>query len=164
LNRLDTLRFVINGTPDLALRLRSDDQATVRFTEFPGRDFPARVAHSSRVFDTATGTMRMELLLENKDLTLPAGLTGSAVFNVSPAEGTFLVPANALIIQQGKTMVATVDDGKVGFLDLRQGRNLGRDVEVISSRLSEASSVILNPNAMLREGDAVTAAPLTAVK
>lgn len=74
------------------------------------------------------------------------------------------MPANALIIRQGKTMVATVDDGKVGFLDLRQGRNLGRDVEVISSRLSEASSVILNPNAMLREGDPVTAAPLTAVK
>lgn len=93
--------------------------------------------------------MRMELILENNDLTLPAGLTGTVVFNVSPAEGTFLVPANALIIRQGKQMVAT---------------NLGRDVEVISSRLSEASSVILNPSAMLREGDAVTAAPLTAVK
>jgi len=74
LNRLDTLRFVINGTPDLALRLRSDDPATVRFTEFPGRDFPARVAHSSRVFDTATGTMRMELLLEKKLDTATASM------------------------------------------------------------------------------------------
>jgi RND family efflux transporter MFP subunit len=164
LSRLDTLRFVINATPDLALRLRPEDQAAVRFAEFPGREFPARVAHSSRVFDTASGTMRMELLLENKDLALPAGLTGSAAFKLGPAEGTFLVPANALIIQQGKTMVATVENGKVSFLDLRQGRNFGRDVEVISSRLSDMTSIILNPNAMLREGDSVNPAPLTAGK
>jgi RND family efflux transporter MFP subunit len=164
LSRLDTLRFVINGPPDLALRLRPDDQAIVRFAEFPGREFPARVAHSSRIFDSASGTMRMELLLENKKLTLPAGLTGSAAFNLGPAEETFLVPANALITRQGGTMLATVENGKVSFLDLRQGRNFGRDVEVISNRLSDATLVILNPNAMLREGDSVTAAPLTAGK
>jgi membrane fusion protein (multidrug efflux system) len=164
LSRLDTLRFVINGTPDLALRLRPEDQASVRFGEFPGREFPARVAHSSRVFDAASGTMRMELLLENKGLALPAGLTGSAAFKLGPAEGTFLVPANALVIRQGKTMVATAENGKVSFLDLRQGRNFGRDVEVISSRLSDTTPIILNPNAMLREGDSVNVAPLTAGK
>ncbi len=164
LERLDTLRFVINGTPDLTLRLRPNDQAAVRFGEFPGREFPARVAHASRVFDSASGTMRMELLLENKDLAIPAGLTGSATFKLSPAEGTYLVPTNALIIRQGKTMVATVEDGKVRFMDLLPGRNFGRDMEVTSNRLSDTTSVILNPNAMLREGDAVTAAPLTAAK
>jgi hypothetical protein len=74
------------------------------------------------------------------------------------------VPANALITRQGRTIVATVANGKVSFLDLRQGRNFGRDVEVISSRLSDTTLVILNPNAMLREGDSVTVAPLTAGK
>jgi membrane fusion protein (multidrug efflux system) len=164
LERLDTLRFVINGTPDLALRLKPNDQAAVRFGEFPGREFPARVAHASGVFDSASGTMRMELLLENKDLAIPAGLTGSATFKLGPAEGTYLVPTNALIIRHGKTMVATVDNGKVRFMDLLPGRNFGRDIEVISSRLSDTASVILNPNAMLREGDAVAATPLTAAK
>jgi membrane fusion protein, multidrug efflux system len=61
-------------------------------------------------------------------------------------------------------MVATVENNKVSFLELRQGRNFGRDVEVISSRLSDTTLVILNPNAMLREGDSVAAAPLTAGK
>jgi membrane fusion protein, multidrug efflux system len=164
LSRLDTLRFVINGPPDLALRLPSDDQAIVRFGEFPGREFPARVARASRVFDSASGTMRMELLLENKELTLPAGLTGSAAFRLGPTEETFLVPANALVTRQGRAMVATVENNKVSFLELRQGRNFGRDVEVISSRLSDTTLVILNPNAMLREGDSVAAAPLTAGK
>ena len=164
LERLDTLRFVINATPDLALRLARDNQATVHFGEFPGREFAARVAHSSRVFDTASGTMRMELLLENKDLAIPAGLTGSATFTLSPAEGTYLVPTNALIVREGKTMVATVEDGKVRLIEVLPRRNFGRDVEAISSEISSTTVVILNPNAMLREGDAVASAPLTAAR
>ena len=132
--------------------------------EFPGREFAARVAHSSRVFDTASGTMRMELLLENKDLAIPAGLTGSATFTLSPAEGTYLVPTNALIVREGKTMVATVEDGKVRLIEVLPRRNFGQDVEAISSEISSTTVVILNPNAMLREGDAVASAPLTAAK
>ena len=164
LERLDTLRFVINATPDLALRLARDNQATLHFGEFPGREFAARVAHSSRVFDTASGTMRMELLLENKDLAIPAGLTGSATFTLSPAEGTYLVPTNALIVREGRTMVATVEDGKVRLIEVLPRRNFGQDVEAISSEISSTTAVILNPNAMLREGSAVASAPLTAAK
>jgi len=36
--------------------------------------------------------MRMELLLENKDLAIPAGLTGSATFTLSPVEGKNQAP------------------------------------------------------------------------
>lgn len=164
LDRLDTLRFVVHATPDLALRFSKDGEAAVRFGEFPGNNFSARVAHISRVFDTASGTMRVELLLENKDLVLPAGLTGSATFDVKPAANTYLVPTNALLTREGKNFVAAADDNKVRFLEVLPGRNFGRDVEVVSSRLSAATPVILNPNAMLREGDPVSAAPLTAAK
>jgi membrane fusion protein, multidrug efflux system len=164
LNRLNTLRFVVNATPDLALRLAGDAKATVRFSEFPGREFPAKVAHASRLFENATGTMRVELLVENEDLSLPAGLTGTAQFSLPPMAGTFLVPTNALTLKEGKNMVATVNDGKVHFLEVLPGRNFGRNVEVVSSKISADTAVILNPNAMLREGDAVSAAPLTAAK
>ena len=92
LERLDTLRFVINATPDLALRLARDNQATLHFGEFPGREFAARVAHSSRVFDTASGTMRMELLLENKDLAIPAGLTRLGHVHAEPGRGNLPRP------------------------------------------------------------------------
>ncbi len=104
LDRLDTLRFVVHATPDLALRFSKDGEAAVRFGEFPGYNFSARVAHISRVFDTASGTMRVELLLENKDLALPSGLTGSATFDVKPAANTYLVPTNVLISREGKIL------------------------------------------------------------
>lgn len=162
--RLDVLRVAINATPDLALRLNKDSEARLRFTEFPGRTFPAKVARSSQLFDTSSGTMRVELMIENKDLALPAGLTGTAAFNLAPAPGTFLVPTNTLVIRGGQSTVAAVDNGKVAFLDVLPGRNLGPNVEVTSGSLTASTRVIINPNALLRAGDPVEIAPTQTAK
>lgn len=153
--RLDEMRFIINASPDLALRLTQQTEATVRFTELPGRSFTGKVTRSSRVFETTTGTMRTEILLANQDLALPAGLTGTAIFNLTPAPDTFILPNNTLIVRQGKNLVTTVKDGKVTFIEVLPGKNSGPTLEVTSASLSADTPVIINPNAMLREGDPV---------
>ena len=153
--RLDALRFVINATPDLALRLSTQSAAKVRFTELPGRTFTAKLARTSQTFDTSTGTMRAEFLIANEDLLLPAGLTGLAVFSLPPAPGTFIVPANTLILRQGNALVAVVRDGRVSFLEVLPGKNSGVTIEITSAALTPEAPVIVNPNALLREGDPV---------
>jgi len=162
--RLDTLRFVVNATPDLALRLSKETEAKVRFNELPGKVFTAKVSRSSKVFDVANGTMRAELLIENKDLALPAGLTGTAGFSLVPPAGTYLLPINTFLLKQGKSMVATVQEGKVHFIDASSGRNTGTALEVTSAGLGPDSAVIVNPNALLKEGDAVDIAAPEAPK
>jgi RND family efflux transporter MFP subunit len=157
--RLDQLRFAVAATPDVALRLAPDSQARVTFPELPGREFPAAVSRSSDVFDSTTGTMRVELLLENPDYTLPAGLTGKATFVLPPAPGTWLLPNNTLVLREGKSLVAIVADGKLKFIDVLPGRNLGPRMEITSAALAADSQVIISPNAMLRPGDPVTASP-----
>ncbi len=163
LDRLDTLRFTIYASPDLALRLGKEKDALVEFREFPGQSFAAKLTHISRVFDTASGTMRIELLMENKDRTLPAGLTGMAAFHIIPPPDTFVVPTNALVSREGNHLVAVALDGKVHFIDVLPGKNFGRTVEVMSDGLSAQIPVILNPNALLQEGDAVVPEPVSAV-
>ncbi len=153
--RLDTLRFVISATPDLALRLSKQAEAAVRFTELPGRVFTAKLARSSQVFDTTSGTMRAEFLIDNQDLLLPAGLTGLAAFNLPPPAGTFILPANTLVLRQGRSMVACVKEGKVSYVDVLAGKNTGTTLELTSAALTPATVVIVNPNALLREGDPV---------
>ncbi|MEK7951124.1 efflux RND transporter periplasmic adaptor subunit [Luteolibacter soli] len=162
--RLNQLRFAVAATPDVALRLTPESEATVKFAELPGRNFPAKVSRSSKLFDTATGTMRVELLLENPDFTLPAGLTGTVAFKLPPAPGTYLLPNNTLVLRDGKSFVSVVEDGKVKLIDVLPGRNLGPQMEVTSAALKAESQVIVSPNAMLRPGDAVTASPLVAGK
>jgi membrane fusion protein, multidrug efflux system len=162
LSRINQLRFVISATPDLALRLSDEAEASVRFNELPGQTFTAKLSRSSRVFDTASGTMRVELLIENKDLLLPAGLTGTAAFKLPPAKGTFILPNNTLVLRQGKSLVATLSEGKTKFVEVLPGRNLGPTVEITSAALTPETQVIVNPNALLKEGDPVEAAPAAA--
>ncbi|MGL4400118.1 MAG: efflux RND transporter periplasmic adaptor subunit [Luteolibacter sp.] len=153
--RLDTLRFVISATPDLALRLSNETQTTVRFTELPGKTFTAKLSRTAKVLDTTSGTMRAEFLLENPDLQLPAGLTGLANFRLTPTTGTFTLPTNTLLVRQGKTMVAIASEGKVSFVEVLPGKNFGATLEVTSAALSAETPVIINPNAMLKPGDPV---------
>jgi RND family efflux transporter MFP subunit len=162
--RLNQLRFAVGATPDVALRLTPETEATVKFAELPGRSFPAKVSRSSKLFDTATGTMRVELLLENADFALPSGLTGTVAFKLPPAPGTYLLPNNTLVLRDGKSFVSVVEDGKVKLIDVLTGRNLGPQMEVTSAALKAESQVIVSPNAMLRPGDPVTANPLVAGK
>lgn len=156
--RLDQLRFVIAAPPDLALQLRSGAVGRVRFNEFPGRTVAAKFYRSSSVFDERSGTMRVELLVENADLSIPAGLTGTAMFDLEPDADSYLVPANTIIMSRGDATLAVVEDGKVRFIGVGLGRNLGTNVQVHSRDLAATSQVIINPNAMLRSGDEVSIA------
>lgn len=157
--RINELRVVIEASPDLALRLSTGREAAVRFNELPGRSFPVKVSRSSRSIDPASGTMRVELLLKNDNRELPAGLTGTVSLSLEPVAGTFLLPGNTLLNRAGRSLVALADQGKVRLVEVSQGRNLGEMVEVTSSALA-GTTVIVSPNAMLREGDAVESSAL----
>ncbi len=153
------LRVVAEVAPDLALRVEDGRDAVIRFSELPGKSFPAKVSRSSRLIERTSGTMRVELLLQNEDRKLPAGLTGTVAFTMEPVAGTFLLPSNTLLNRNGKSLVVLADQGKAKFIEVAQGRNLGELVEVTSPALAGAT-VIVSPNAMLREGDAVEATAL----
>lgn len=156
--RLDELRFVLPAAPELALRLGDAPLPMVRFREFPGRTFAATAVKQSRVFDAATGTMRVELRLANADLVLPAGLSGEATFALPPLPGGFLVPNNALQLRAGVPTLAIVRDGRIALLPVATGRTRGLQVEVAHAELTASTPVVVNPNALLRQGDAVQVA------
>ena len=67
------------------------------------------------------------------------------------APSSILVPANALVIRSEGPQVATVRDGKVHYVTLRLGRDLGTELEVIAG-LSEGEQVVLNPSDAVEEG------------
>ena len=54
-------------------------------------------------------------------------------------------------------------NGKVKFQVIKPGRTMGPKIEVLSG-LTADREVILSPNSLLREGDAVNASPLVVAK
>ena len=57
-----------------------------------------------------------------------------------------------------------VKDGKMEFIEVLPGRNLGPKMEITAADLAADSQVIVSPNAMLRAGDPVKASPLPPAK
>lgn len=157
LARLDELRVAIAVPQGLALDLAVGDAASLSFPELPGEAFTAKVARRAQAIDSQTGTMRVELSLPNPDQRLPAGLRGEVALSLSSARSV-AVPANTLVIRNGRPQVARVDDeSRVRFTPVTVARSTDREV-ILSAGLTPGAAVIQSPNALLREGDPVTLA------
>lgn len=153
--RLDELRVEIDVPQSHALKVKPGTAAKMSFAELPGRSFEAKVARTSQAVDAASSTMRAELVMENKDLALPAGLNGQVQLDVERDGACVLIPGNALVVQQGNQLVAVAQaDDTIAFRSVALGRDLGNEVEVCSG-LGASDRVIMSPNALLKAGDKV---------
>ena len=158
LSRMDELRVVVDATPEVALRVSPGSDAELVFPDFPAMSLKAKVARRTNLIDSNSGTMRLELVLPNPDLTLPAGLIGNARFTLDPVPGVTLVPTNCIVTKQGKPHVFIVEQGKARELAVVTGRNLGPKLEILSG-LTAGQPVILSPNSLLQPGQPVVGEP-----
>ncbi len=161
--RMNELRMVLHVPPATALQIKNDDEAAVTFADIPGKTFSGKVSRSSGLIDSSSGTMRVEVLLPNSDFAIPAGLSGIARVKAKTLSSVLMVPSNAIATRDGITNLALVENGKVKFQPVRAGRTLGPRIEVLSG-ITPEGQVILSPNALLKDGDAVNAVPLVAEK
>ena len=153
--RLDELRVEIDIPQTSALKVRPGGAARVTFAELPGETFEAKVVRRAGLIDQASSTMRAELVMENPEERIPAGLTGLVTLYVSRERMPVTIPTNTLVTRQGRQKVAVVDDeGAVAFRPVTVGRDFGERVEIVAGLTAE-DRVILSPNALLREGDKV---------
>ncbi|WAC19701.1 efflux RND transporter periplasmic adaptor subunit [Luteolibacter sp. SL250] len=161
--RLDDLRMILHAPPATALQLKPGGEAEISFADLPGRTFPGKVVRSSGVIDAGSGTMRVELQVPNPDFVLPAGLSGMAGFITKSDFPILMVPSNAVLIRGGVANLAVIEAGKVRFLPVKPGRTLGAKTEILSG-LSPEKEVVLSPNALLQDGDAVEVTAMEQVK
>jgi RND family efflux transporter MFP subunit len=153
--RLEKLRIEIDVPQSFALKVRPGTPAKMTFAELPDKAFDATVVRTSQLIDQTSGTMRAELVMDNPDFLLPAGLTGQVTLDVERDAACVLIPGNALVVRQGQQFVAIVDaDQKIAYRPVRIGRDLGAEAEICSG-LAVADRVILSPNALLKPGDTV---------
>lgn len=151
----DRLR-VVAEVPQTALsRVRAGMPVILYFNEASG-PVAATVSRSGVAVKQDSGTARIEMILNNTGYRLPVGAAGSMRVAGASVDAGFLLPNNTIVTRAGRPHVALVEGGRVRFTAVTLGRNLGAETE-IRDGLPAKARVILNPNAMLREGDIVRA-------
>ncbi|MFA5901543.1 MAG: efflux RND transporter periplasmic adaptor subunit [Hyphomicrobium sp.] len=157
IGRLEQLRIQIDIPQSSALVVKPGAAAKVSFAEMPGA-LSARIVRVSGQIDPTSSTMRAELLMDNPDNRIPAGMNGQVVIDVEQDAAAVTIPTNALMTRNGRQVVAVVDGAsRVQLRSVSVSRDLGERA-IIASGLSVQDRVIISPNALLRPNDKVKVA------
>jgi RND family efflux transporter MFP subunit len=149
------LRVYVNVPQNYVPAIKIGTNAKLSVPEYPGRTFAATVNASAQAVDVASGTTRMQLLVDNAGGELMTGAFADVQLELAHPEIAVNVPASALIVGQDGLRVATLGaDDRVVLKTVTIARDLGKVVEVASG-LTADDRVIENPPDGISSGDAV---------
>jgi RND family efflux transporter MFP subunit len=152
------LRVYVNVPQNYAPSIKIGTRAKLSVPEYPGRTFTATVNASAQSVDIASGTTRMQLLVDNAGGELMTGAFADVQLELAHPAIAINVPASALVVDQNGVHVATVGpDDRVVLKPVTIARDLGKVVEV-GAGLTAEDRVIDSPPDGIASGDAVRVA------
>ena len=152
------LRLYVNAPQAYANRIKPGMVASVEVNEHPSERFNARVVADSRAVNEASGTVLIQLEIDNSDGRLLPGDFASVSFKLDRAANTRILPASAMMFRSSGPQIATVnDEQRVKFHGVRIGRDLGQTVEIVAGLedLKPDERIIDLPPETLAENDKV---------
>ncbi|MGA2289192.1 efflux RND transporter periplasmic adaptor subunit [Bradyrhizobium sp.] len=156
--RDDVLRVSVNVPQSLAIAMRDGLDANVQVFELPGRSFAGKVARSSGALLSSSRTLAVEVDVNNSAHILRAGLFVNVSFAIPREHPNAVIPAEALIFNQGGLRVALINDDKsIHLQPVTVYRDSGATLE-LSDGLRGGENIVLNPPTSLREGGRVKVA------
>ncbi len=116
---LDPIIVVLGVVDDDLVHIARGDTAVVRLNALPDFSREGRVSRMGLVA-AADGTFPVEISLPNSDLTLRAGMIAQVTVRASEEQRTLMVPAEAVVIGDGKQPRVFVYDPETGMVRGRE--------------------------------------------
>jgi RND family efflux transporter MFP subunit len=126
-------------------------QAVLLFQEVPGEKFIGRVTRTSASIDQNTRTLLVEVQVRNRRGLLMPGMYAQVNLIESKDVPPILIPGEAIVVRNGKNVVALVQNQVVHFQPVAIGRDYGDQVE-ITSGLKPGDLVALDVTDEVRDG------------
>ncbi len=149
------LRLYVNVPQAYVPMIPKGTVGTLTVPERPGKKYQAKVEASSGAVDVASGTTRMQLVVDNAAGELMPGAYASVHLTVGNKNNVLVIPSSAIIFDKEGLRVATVGaNEKVALKQITIGRDRGSTVE-IASGLAPEDRVIESPPDGVLDGDRV---------
>ena len=149
------LRIYVHVPQSYTAQVKPGMLASFTVPEYPGRVFRAPLLATSDAVNTQSGTLLLQLQIDNADGALKAGDYAQIRFALPAQSGVILLPATALTFRTNGMAVAVLGrNGRAIVKPVQIGRDFGQNVEVAAG-LSATDKVIDNPPDSLETGDAV---------
>jgi RND family efflux transporter MFP subunit len=152
---ISKLRVYVSVPQSYVPNIPVGTKAHIVVPEYPGRGFPAVVEASAQSVEIASGTTRMQLVVDNSKNELMTGDFTNVTFDLAHPEIAINVPASALIFDERGLQVATVGaNGRIVLKQVTISRDLGNEVE-LGSGIAADDRVVANPPDGISSGDKV---------
>jgi RND family efflux transporter MFP subunit len=148
------VRVYVRVPQGYSAQVRDGMHAKLTVPEYAGRTFDAVLTRSAGAVDPASGSVLVELQVDNADRALKPGAYAQLAFPLAGANALTL-PASALIVNQSGTAVATVDAGsRIRLKPITISRDEG-SVVAIGAGLTGNERIVDTPPDAIAEGDQV---------
>jgi RND family efflux transporter MFP subunit len=149
------LRVYVHVPQSYSAQIKDGMKASLRLPQYPRRVFKATVISDAGAVSDQSGTLLVELEVNNPDGALKPGDFAQVRFDLPPAAGVVRVPASALIFRSQGLQIATVTpDGRAHLHPASVARDLGAQVE-LNGGVTPSDRVIDTPPDSLEDGDLV---------
>jgi RND family efflux transporter MFP subunit len=149
------LRVYVNVPQIYVPSIKTGTKAKIAVPEYPGRDFTARVEASTRSVDVASGTTRMQLVIDNSKGLLMTGAYATVHLELTHPAVAVNIPSSALIFDQNGLRVATVGAGdRIVLKQVTISRDLGKTLEIGTGLVADDRIVDTPPDG-ISTGDKV---------
>jgi len=138
--------------------LDKDDNVSLRVEAFPEAAFSGRVDKIGVKADPRTNTFEVEILVDNPDLTLKAGLTAMVSIVVDEIRNAIMIPQDCVLFRENRKEVFVVtDSGSAAVRKVTLGRVDGSSVRILEG-LAPGDRLVTTGAQYLKDGERVTIA------
>lgn len=155
INKLDTMEVHVQLTEKDVGRVAEGQKVGVLVSAAGPELLEGEVVAVSPVADPRTKSYPMKVALSNKDRSLKAGMTATIQLVVAEEKDTVVVPAEAVLTQEGRQVVYVVEGELARCRAVTPGLENGTLVSVLEG-VEPGELVVVNGQHYLEEGSLVT--------
>jgi membrane fusion protein, multidrug efflux system len=152
---MDPLLATLNVPERELARLAAGQAASIAVDALGGRRFEGRIQRISPVIDADSGTFRVTVEVSGEEGLLKPGMFGRVSIVYDTREDTLMVPVEAVIVEDARSSVFVIIDGKAERRIVTTGYRNNGEIEVRSG-IEAGESVVVTGQASLRNDSAVS--------
>lgn len=155
LSDLNSMRAIVHLAEQDYIHLDNQDPVLITVAAFPDMEFNGSIYRIGIKADERTNTFTAEILVENPDLLLKAGLTARVFLTVSTIPDTIMIPQSAVLYRENRKEVFVVNPDDIAApRTIKLERSSGDFVQVMEG-LSPGDKLIVTGAQYLEPGDKV---------
>ncbi|MDB5061469.1 MAG: efflux transporter, family, subunit [Mucilaginibacter sp.] len=144
------LRLAVSVPESYTGVLNNKGEISFTVKAFPGENFTARISRLAGALDVRLRSQRTEMDVINKNKKLLPGMIAEVHIPFSGTDGTFVVPAKAVLNSTQGVYVIKVTDNKAHWVPVKTGRSADNKTEVFGP-LTEGDIIVKAANEEIRD-------------